>query len=102
MRGICGLLAHWLFTAALCLKKKMHTVMNSSSAADAAYRLNARPPASSGLSRKSPTTAPSGRVRMKAAQNNAVRERRVREYRATMTASKAVKTSAPPRYSERE
>ena len=35
---------------------------------------SARPPASTGLSKKSPTTAPSGRVRMNAAQNSAVCE----------------------------
>ena len=41
-------------------------------------RLKASPPASMGLSRKSPITAPRGRVRMNAAQNKAVYEIRVR------------------------
>src|SRR5512147_218570 len=38
--------------------------------AEAIGRLRASPPWSSGLSRKSPRVAPSGRVRMNAAQNN--------------------------------
>ena len=42
--------------------------------ADAIGRLNANPPALTGLSRKSPIEAPSGRVRMKAAQNKKTRE----------------------------
>jgi hypothetical protein len=41
---------------------------------DANARLRARPPSLVGLSRKSPTVAPSGRVRMKAAQNKKTRE----------------------------
>jgi hypothetical protein len=42
--------------------------------ADASGRLIARPPWFIGLSRKSPTVAPNGRVRMKAAQNNSTRD----------------------------
>ena len=41
----------------------------TANAASASGRLSSRPPLASGLSRKSPTVAPSGRVRMKAAQN---------------------------------
>lgn len=37
-----------------------------------------QPPSAVGLSRKSPTMAPSGRVRMKAAQNRATRDTEVR------------------------
>src|ERR1700741_5119796 len=43
-------------------------------AAVAKGRLKARPPWFIGLSRKSPTVAPNGRVRMKAAQNRKTRE----------------------------
>ena len=43
------------------------------STAEASGRLKLRPPLSSGLSRKSPTVAPSGRVRMNAAQNSTTR-----------------------------
>ena len=42
--------------------------------AEASGRLKARPPWLTGLSRKSPTVAPSGRVRMNAVQNNVTRE----------------------------
>ena len=42
--------------------------------ADAIGRLKARPPSSRGLSRKSPKVAPSGRVRMNAAQNSRTRD----------------------------
>ena len=52
----------------------MQATMNTASAIDAEYRLSASPPASTGLSRKSPTTAPSGRVSMNAAQKSAVLE----------------------------
>src|SRR5580658_7743049 len=62
----------------------------------ASGRLRARPPAFAGLSRKSPTVAPSGRVRMKAAQNSVTRDTSVRRYRTTMTASPPANTSAPP------
>ena len=48
--------------------------MTAASDADAVYRLSARPPWSSGLSRKSPTVAPSGRVSTNATQNSTVRE----------------------------
>ena len=40
-------------------------------------RLSSRPPFATGLSRKSPTVAPSGRVRMNAAQNKSTRLIRV-------------------------
>ena len=52
----------------------MHATINAASAAVAVYRLRARPPLAKGKSKKSPTVAPIGRVRMKAAQNRNVRE----------------------------
>src|SRR6185437_5644663 len=42
--------------------------------AEASGRLRSRPPSLTGLSRKSPTVAPSGRVRMNAAQNRRTRD----------------------------
>ena len=48
--------------------------MRAAIIAEAIGLLKARPPSSTGLSRKSPTVAPSGRVRMKAAQNSVTRE----------------------------
>ena len=42
-------------------------------------RLNANPPSWIGLSSKSPTVAPSGRVRMKAAQNSSTRDTSVQK-----------------------
>ena len=44
-------------------------MMNTAITAEASGRLKASPPSLTGLSRKSPTVAPSGRVRMNAAQN---------------------------------
>ena len=52
----------------------MQTTMKTPIAAEAMGRLKARPPSLAGLSRKSPRVAPSGRVRMKAAQNNNTRD----------------------------
>ena len=49
-------------------------MMNAPITADAIGRLSANPPSLTGLSRKSPTVAPSGRVRMNAAQNKNTRE----------------------------
>ena len=42
--------------------------------AEASGRLRARPPSATGLSMKSPTVAPNGRVSMNATQNNATRD----------------------------
>ena len=53
--------------------------MKAAMTADAKGRLNARPPWFTGLSRKSPTVAPNGRVRMNAAQNSVTRDTRVIE-----------------------
>ena len=52
--------------------------MKAAMTAEASGRLRSRPPSLTGLSRKSPTVAPSGRVRMKAAQNRQTRETCVR------------------------
>ena len=59
---------------ALCGKMSTHPTMKAARTADAIGRLSARPPWLTGLSRKSPTVAPSGRVRMKAAQNSVTRD----------------------------
>ena len=47
--------------------------------AEAIGRLKAKPPSLTGLSRKSPTVAPSGRDRMKAGQNKKARGTFVRQ-----------------------
>ena len=52
----------------------MQTTMKTPIAAEAIGRLKAKPPSLAGLSRKSPRVAPSGRVRMNAAQNKKTRE----------------------------
>ena len=52
----------------------MQPMIKAPMTADAIGRLNANPPSLTGLSRKSPTVAPSGRVKMKAAQNNRTRD----------------------------
>src|SRR6516162_8271405 len=59
---------------ARCGRTNRQARMNAAITADASGRLNARPPWLTGLSRKSPTVAPSGRVRMKALQNSDTRE----------------------------
>jgi hypothetical protein len=51
----------------------MQATMDTRRTADAEKRLSARPAAFTGLSRKSPPTAPSGRVRINAAQKRMVR-----------------------------
>ena len=48
-------------------------MMTTASTAEASGRLSSSPPLATGLSRKSPTVAPSGRVRMNAAQNRQTR-----------------------------
>src|SRR5512135_1586062 len=58
----------------LCGMSRMHATMKAARIAEASGRLKSSPPSSCGLSRKSPTVAPSGRVRMNAAQNNSTRE----------------------------
>ena len=52
----------------------MQTMTKAESTAEAIGRLSARPPSFTGLSSKSPTVAPSGRVKMKATQNSTTRE----------------------------
>jgi hypothetical protein len=64
--------------AGLCENMKINVAINKSKAAEAEERLKSRPPLPKGLSRKSPTTAPSGRVSMNAAQNSTVWEILVR------------------------
>ena len=62
----------WL--PARCGMTTMQAMMKTAITAEASGRLSASPPLLTGLSRKSPTVAPSGRVRMKAAQNSSTRE----------------------------
>src|SRR5207244_3521109 len=50
-------------------RMRIKPTMTTARTAEASGRLHSRPPLSSGLSRKSPTVAPRGRVRMNAAQN---------------------------------
>ena len=57
----------------------MNKTIKTSKMIEAVYRLNAIPPSSTGLSSRSPTTAPSGRVRMNAIQNKTVRETLVKK-----------------------
>ena len=71
-------------------------MMNVAITADAMGRLKARPPSLTGLSRKSPTVAPSGLVRIKAAQNKKTRDVLVQKKAAARTANPAAKSSAPP------
>lgn len=53
---------------------KRQMVMAKASIAEAAMSFMARPPLATGLSRELAMVAPSGRVRMNAAQNSRVRE----------------------------
>ena len=53
---------------------KISTTITATRIAVAVVRLNANPPWSIGLSNRSPSVAPSGRVRMKAAQNRNTRD----------------------------
>lgn len=55
----------------------MSATITTASTSEAMGRLMSRPPLATGLSKKSPTVAPSGRVRMKAAQNRKTRLTRV-------------------------
>src|SRR6185503_12126514 len=59
---------------ARCGSSATQPTMNTARISEARGRLSARPPWLTGLSRKSPTVAPSGRVRMNAAQNRNTRE----------------------------
>lgn len=52
--------------------------MKTAITAEAIGRLRCRPPWLTGLSKKSPTVAPNGRVRINAAQNSRTRETVVR------------------------
>jgi len=58
---------------ARCGTSRMSITIAMMRTADASGRLNSSPPFVTGLSRKSPTVARSGRVRMSAAQNSATR-----------------------------
>ena len=71
-------IATWLRFPARCGSTSRHARMNAVMTPEASGRLSASPPRLTGLSRKSPTVAPSGRVRMNAAQNSSTRETLVR------------------------
>ena len=62
------------FLRGLCLNIRIQATISTTRAAEAEYRLKFKPPLAKGLSRKSPTTAPNGLVRINAAKNKAVRE----------------------------
>ena len=57
----------------------MPITISSAIIAVAMGRLMAKPPSSTGLSKKSPTVAPSGRVRMNAAQKSHARDNLVQK-----------------------
>ena len=57
-----------------CGMMSMQATMNAAITTEARSRLKASPPAWTGLSRRSPTVAPNGRVRTNAAQNKKTRE----------------------------
>src|SRR5262249_60483158 len=79
------------------LLSRISATMIPSRAADDENRPRLSPPVDVGLVRKSPSVAPSGRVRMKAAQNRMLFEAtRSRQSTATTTRAPA-KTSAPRR-----
>jgi hypothetical protein len=59
---------------ALWGSSRRHPTIKIPMTAEAIGRLEAIPPSLMGLSRKSPIVAPSGRVRIKAAQNRKTRE----------------------------
>ena len=66
--------------------------------AEAIGRFKARPPSLTGLLRRSPTVAPSGRERIKAAQNKKIRETFIQKYPTASTINRAANTSAAPSY----
>src|ERR1700679_2986053 len=59
---------------ARCGRTSRQPRIKTAMTAEASGRLQARPPSLTGLSRKSPTVAPSGRVRMNAVQNSVTRD----------------------------
>src|ERR1700681_3947666 len=59
---------------ARCGRTRRQPRIKTAMTAEASGRLKARPPSLMGLSRKSPTVAPNGRVRMNAAQNSVTRD----------------------------
>src|ERR1700723_3889766 len=59
---------------ARCGKTSRQPRIKTAITAEASGRLKSRPPSLTGLSRKSPTVAPSGRGRMNAAQNSVTRD----------------------------
>src|SRR5262249_3540175 len=68
---------------------RTHATMKAARIAEATKRSSASPPCATGLSNRSPSVAPSGRVRMKALQKSRVRETEVKRY-AVATSSRPV------------
>ena len=60
--------------AARCGMRVTQAMMLASKTSEATQRLKFRPPSATGLSRRSPSVAPRGRVKIKAAQNRVVRD----------------------------
>jgi hypothetical protein len=65
---------------------------------DELMRLRSSPPFAWGFVSRSPSVAPSRRVRMNASQNNNVWDMFIVKYAAATTANAPAKTSAPPSY----
>lgn len=72
--------------------------MNPIRTADAEYLLNSKPPLAIGLSRKSPSTAPSGLVRINAAQKRTALEMLVQKLSTTTVRRSAANIMIPIPY----
>ena len=73
-------------------------MMNAAMTAEAIGRLKFNPPSATGLLRKSPTVAPSGRERINAAQKRKTLEMLVQKYAAARTANPPANINAPYSY----
>src|SRR3569832_1607971 len=83
---------------ARCPVSRMHTTIAAAIVNEDEMRLRSSPPLSCGFVRISPSVAPSGRVRMKAALKSAVCDILVLKYAMATMINAAPKTSAPPSY----
>ncbi len=75
---------------------RMQATMNTAMIAEAIGRLTFMPPCATGLPKRSPTVAPSGRVRINVIQNSVTRDTPVQNQVAATIASAAPNTNAPP------
>lgn len=80
----------------LCFEQYTHPMITTNNIIEAVKRLKSSPPELSGLSKKSPTTAPNGRVNTKAAQNNKVFDTRVKKCRQTSNKINPENKAIPP------